>query len=98
VDQAARVHLHALPFGRFHPPRRQFPHDRQFFGKTLAPAGVPLCEQVLEKLRIFGPVAKIAATAQQHSLLHGSLKAVVALLGIPVLVGLAGLVCCGFTP
>ena len=86
VDQTARIHLYLLPFGRLHPPRRQLPHYRQFFGQPRSPACIPLHKQVLEKLRIFGEVPKVTAPAQQQRLLHRALKPVVTLLGIAILI------------
>src|ERR1035438_2463426 len=86
MDQTARVHLHPLPFGRFHAPRRQFPHHREFFGQPGPAPRIPLREQVLQKLRVLGHASKVAAPTQRQRLLHRPLEPVVALFRIPVLV------------
>src|ERR1035438_3984421 len=86
MDQAARVHLYPLPFGRLHPPCRQLSHHRQFFGQPHPPPRIPLREQVFEKLRILGQTSKVTAPAQQECLLHRSFKPVMTLLDVAVLV------------
>src|SRR5207244_2080126 len=59
VDQAARIHLHPLPFGRFHSARRQLPHHGHLFGQPGSPPRIPPCEQLLEQLPVLGQALKL---------------------------------------
>jgi hypothetical protein len=91
MDRAAPVHPHRPPPKRLQTPRRQGPQPGQLLGQTLLPMAVELLEQLTHKRLVGCPTREVPAAAQQQRLLQRPLEAVVALLGVAVLVGLARL-------
>jgi hypothetical protein len=90
-DGAARCHLDLLALERLQPARRQGPQQGTLLGQTVRPVGVALLAQLPQELLVGRPAVEVAAAAQQQGLLQGPLEAVVALLAVAILVGLAGL-------
>jgi hypothetical protein len=91
VDRAPRVDPRLDPAGHLQPPRRQRPERGPFLGEPLLTVGVAAGHDLAEEDLILTAVGEIAAASQQEGLVDGLLEPVVALLGVAVLVGLAGL-------
>ena len=71
-------------------PRGEVVQLRPFLGEPLGPAAVPLGEERAEEPLVGRPVVEVAAAAEHQRLIDGGLESVMALLGISILVGLAG--------
>jgi len=91
MDGAAGVHPHLQPFAGLQTPCRQGPQQRQFFGQADRSAGIGLLEQLPQKQFVSVPTVEVPATPQHQGLVQGSLELVMTLLGIAVLMALAGL-------
>jgi hypothetical protein len=91
LDNAARFHAHPQPLARLQAVTRQRSQQRHFFRQTAGSSGVLLREHLPQEVQVVLPAAEVAAAAHHQRLVHGALELVVALLGIAVLVALAGL-------
>jgi hypothetical protein len=89
-DGAAGLHPDPQPLARLQPAGRQRPQHGPLLGQAVLPAGVELGEQLLEEGGVGVAAGEVAAAAQQQGLVQGALEAVVPLLDVAVLVGLAG--------
>jgi hypothetical protein len=88
MDGAARVYTHRPTLARLQTPSRQRPQQGQLLGQTLLPARVALPEQSAQELLIRRSAVEVPAATQQQRLFQRSLELVMALLCVPVLVGL----------
>lgn len=88
MNGAPGVHLNADPFASLQPPGRQRLQQRHLLGQAVAPARVQLTEQLLHERRVGTAVGEIPAAPQHQGLRESPLELMVALLGVPVLVGL----------
>jgi hypothetical protein len=91
VNRAASVHPHCPPLARFQSASGQPTQQRQLLSQTLLSARVELLEQPTQERLVLRPAGKVPAAAQQQRLLQRPLELPVALLTVPVLVGLARL-------
>jgi hypothetical protein len=91
MNRAATVHTHRPPLARFQTPARQRTQLRQLLGQTLLSARVELLEQPAQERLILRPAGEVPAATQQQRLLQRPLELPMALLAVPVLVGLARL-------
>lgn len=98
VDCAAAVHPTPDLLERLQPQRRQRPQDFQLLGQPLAPARIELTELLPQELQVLVPAGEVPAAAQHQRLVHGLLEAVVPLLDVAVLVGVARLDLLGQQP
>jgi hypothetical protein len=71
--------------------RRQRPQQRHLLGQPLPAPGVELAEDLAHEGPVGVAASEVAAAPQHQRLVEGPLELVVALLGVAVLVGLAGL-------
>jgi hypothetical protein len=90
-DRAACAYLDPQPPAHFQPPRRQGLQQPHLLGEALPPPGVELAEQLPHERPVVLTAGEVPAAAQHQGLVQGTLELVVALLGVAVLVGLAGL-------
>jgi hypothetical protein len=90
-DGTAFIHPYLQPLAGLQPPGRQRSQQGQLLGLPLLPAAVGLLEQSNQKALVSRPAVEIPAAPQHQGLIQGSFELVVALLGIPILVALAGL-------
>jgi hypothetical protein len=90
-DDAARFHAHTQPLTRLQSMARQRSQQRHFLRHTAGSSGVLLGEHLPQEGQVAVPAAEIPATAHHQRLVHGALELVVTLLGVAVLVALAGL-------
>jgi hypothetical protein len=88
MNRAPGVPLDADPLAGLQPPGRQRLQQHQFLGQPFAPAGVQLAEQLLHKSRVGAAVGEIPAAPQHQGLRQGPFELMVAVLDVPVLVGL----------
>ena len=72
-------------------PRGESVQQRPFLGEPLGTAAVSLGEGRAEESLVGRSVVEVAAAPQHEGLIDGLFESVMALLGISVLVGLAGL-------
>jgi len=89
-DRAAGIDPQPQPLARLQPPAGQRPQHGQLRGQAALPPAVALPEQLPQERRVGGPVGEVPAAPQHQGLVQGALELVVALLGVPVLVGPAG--------
>lgn len=90
ADDAARLHPDRQAAERFLPSRRQRLQGSTVVDEPLRPRLVPSLAHLMQECRVRFRAGKIVAAAQQQGLLHRPLEPVVALLGVAVLVTLAG--------
>jgi hypothetical protein len=90
-DRAARAYLDPQPPARLQPPGRQGPQQAHLLGEALPPPGVELAEQLPHERPVVRAAGEVAAATQHQRLVEGTLELPMALLGVAVLVGLAGL-------
>jgi len=90
-DDAARFHAHPQPLARLQSMTRQRSQQRHFLCQAAGAPGVLLREHLPQEGQIAVPAAEVPAAAHHQRLVHGLLELVVALLGVAVLVALAGL-------
>ena len=98
VDRAARIDPRLEPSGHLQPSGRQGRQDGHLFMETLLSAGVAPGHELLEEQLVVAPAGEVATAPEHQGLVDGLLEAVVALLDIPVLVGLPGLDRLAFEP
>ena len=98
MDQTARIDPATHLPERLLPSRRQRPQQRSLFLQPLPPPRVELTKQLPQELVVLLPAGEIAAAAQHQRLVHGVLEAVVPLLDVAVLVGVARLDLLGHQP
>lgn len=91
ADGAARLHTHLPPTERLLPPSRQRLQTSTFVDETLRPRLVPPFAYFVQERHVRFLARKIVAATQEQGLLHRSLEAVMALLGVAILVTLAGI-------
>ncbi len=91
VDRAAAVHPHPQPLARLQPPGRQRPQQGQLLRQPSPPAGVEPLEQPPQERLVGRAAGEVAAAPQHQGLIESPLELPVALLDVPVLVGLGGL-------
>lgn len=90
-DRAAAADLDPQPPARPQPPRRQRAQQRHLLGKTLPPPRIELPEHLTHEPPVVLPAGEVPTAAEHQRLSEGTLELAVALLGIPILVGLARL-------
>jgi hypothetical protein len=86
VDGAARIHAYAPALARLDPPRRERPQQGHLLGQTLLASRVQLSEQLPQEGFVVRALGKVATAAQHQGLVQGAFEAVVALLGVAILV------------
>jgi len=91
VDRAPRVDPSLDPPGHLQAACRQGRQHGRFLGETLLAVGIASGHELLEERLVVAPTGEIAAPAQHQGLVDGLLEAVVALLDVAILVGLARL-------
>jgi hypothetical protein len=91
MDRAAPVHAHRPTLARLQTTRRQRTQQRQLLDQTLLPVAVELLEQMPQERLVGRPALEVTAATQQQRLLQRPLELPMALLSVPVLVGLARL-------
>jgi hypothetical protein len=74
---------------RLRPACRQRPQQSNLLGQPRPSARVELLEELSQECLVLAPAGKVATPSQQQSLFECPLEAVMALLGVPVLVRLA---------
>jgi hypothetical protein len=89
-DGATRLHPHRQAPERLLPPRRQRLQESTFVEEPLRSRLVPLRAHFVQEGHIGFLAGEIVAAAQEQGLLHRVLETMVALLGVAVLVPLAG--------
>jgi hypothetical protein len=87
VNRAARVHPQHQPTARLQPAVRQRTQQRQLLLQPPPPAGVELLEQPTQERLVLAAAGEVAAAPQQEGLVQRPLELPVALLHVPVLVG-----------
>ncbi len=90
-DGAARLHPHAQPFARLQTARRQGPQQGHLLGQSVLTSAVELGEHVAQEGGVGIAAGEVTTAAQHQGLVQGPLELTVALLGVTVLVALAGL-------
>ena len=90
-DDAARFHPHTQPLARFQSMTRQRSQQRHFLRQTTGSTGVLLSEHLPQERQVAVSAAEVPAATHHQRLVHSALELVVALLGVAVLVALAGL-------
>jgi len=91
VDRAAGIDLRLDPPRHLHAPRRQGRERGLIKGEAVTAVGVASGHDLPEERLVFASAGEIAAAAEHQGLVDGLLEPVVALLGVAVLVGFAGL-------
>ena len=90
-DEAACFHAHPQPLARLQPMTRQRPQQRAFLGQPGGATSVFLSQHLPQKQRVAIAAVELPAATHHQRLVQGLLELVVALLGVAVLVALAGL-------
>jgi hypothetical protein len=91
VDRAPGIDFRRDPPGHLDAPRWQGGERGLILGEAVAAVGVASGHDLPEERLVFAAAGEIAASPQHQGLVDGLLEPVVALLGVAVLVGFAGL-------
>jgi len=98
VQRAAAVHATADLLERLQPQHRQRPQQRALFLQTLHTPRIELTEQVPQEVQVLVPAGEVPAATQHQCLVHSVLEAVMPLLDVAVLMGMARLDLLGQQP
>jgi hypothetical protein len=87
-DEAAALHPHPQPLTRLQATLRQGPQHRHLFRQTRLTASVALPEHLPQEGPVGVAAGKVAAAAEHQGLVQGAFALMMALLHVPVLMGL----------
>jgi hypothetical protein len=75
---------------RLKPPREETAQFRSVLPKPLGPSAIALGHDLAEESLVFRSILEVAAAAEHERLIDSGLESVMALFGISILMGLAG--------